>query len=96
MAFLLSRIGLVRPRSEMIKIKSNQIKSNQPATPIKKEKDRTVAYLSPRCLLVGGEVGVAMKWRRYTTVTEGCQGKQGPRVQNGEFVKTSFMPALQL
>jgi hypothetical protein len=25
MAFLLSRIGLVRPRSEMIKIKSNQI-----------------------------------------------------------------------
>jgi hypothetical protein len=26
MAFLLSRIGLVRPRSEMIKIKSNQIK----------------------------------------------------------------------
>jgi hypothetical protein len=26
MAFLLSRIGQVRPRSEMIKIKSNQIK----------------------------------------------------------------------
>jgi hypothetical protein len=31
MAFLLSRIGLVRPRSEMIKIKSNQISATKPS-----------------------------------------------------------------
>jgi hypothetical protein len=49
MAFLLSRIGLVRPRSEMIKIKSNQIKMLIDVKKERKDKkaEQAKRYMTP-------------------------------------------------